>query len=32
LNAYKKDKEKTKQTILKTYSNGPEIIKSFENG
>ena len=32
LNAYKKDKEKTKQTILNTYANGPEIIKSFENG
>jgi len=31
-NAYKKDKEKTKQTILNTYSNGAEIIKSFENG
>jgi len=30
--AYKKDKEKTKQTILNTYSNGAEIIKSFENG
>jgi len=32
LNAYKKDKEKTKQTILNTYSNASEIIKSFENG
>lgn len=32
LNAYNKDKEKTKQTILKTYSNALEIIKSFENG
>jgi len=32
LTAYGKDKEKTKQTILNSYSNGTEIIKSFENG
>ena len=32
LTAYGKDKDKAKQTILNSYSNGSEIIKSFENG